>query len=149
MTVLVGYIPTAEGRAAVRQALYEARLRQLPLIVVNVHRDAALSDDRLATESELSALQAEAAAVDVAVDVLAPHEGDVSEAILAAARQHHASIIVIGVRHRTPVGKLLLGSTAMEILMNAPCPVVAVRPNAVSEPDRRGTGDDSAERSAT
>ena len=37
-------------------------------------------------------------------------------------------MIVVGVRHRTPVGKLLLGSVAQRVILDAPCPVLAVKP---------------------
>ena len=39
-------------------------------------------------------------------------------------------MIVIGMRHRRPVGKLIMGSTAQRILLDAPCRVIAVKPPA-------------------
>ena len=53
---------------------------------------------------------------------------DASEEILAVAREHRAELVVIGLRRRSPVGKLLMGSTAQRVLLDAHCPVLAVKP---------------------
>ena len=46
--------------------------------------------------------------------------------VLEVAEEEHADLIVIGLRRRTPLGKLILGSHAQEILLNASVPVLAV-----------------------
>jgi len=52
---------------------------------------------------------------------------DPANDIVEVAEQEDATLIVIGMRRRSPVGKLLLGSNAQTILLNAPCPVLAVK----------------------
>jgi nucleotide-binding universal stress UspA family protein len=43
------------------------------------------------------------------------------------ADEKKADEIIIGIQRKSKVGKLLFGSTAQYIIMNAPCPVVTVR----------------------
>ena len=52
---------------------------------------------------------------------------DASEDLIAVAEDTGAELIVIGLRRRTPVGKLILGSNAQRVLLDAPCPVLAVK----------------------
>ncbi|WP_369135946.1 universal stress protein, partial [Modestobacter sp. I12A-02662] len=42
-------------------------------------------------------------------------------------RARAEEVLVIGVRRRTAVGKLLMGSAAQRILMDVDCPVLAVK----------------------
>ena len=63
-----------------------------------------------------------------AVEVVRIEQGsDPATAIVEAAAERGASVIVIGLRHRTPVGKLIMGSVAQRILIDAACPVLAVK----------------------
>ncbi len=41
-----------------------------------------------------------------------------------------AELLVIGIRHRNPVGKLLLGSVSQQLLLECPKPVLAVKPSS-------------------
>lgn len=54
--------------------------------------------------------------------------GDVADEILAIAKDVAADAIVIGIRHRSPVGKLIMGSVAQRVIIDASCPVIAVKP---------------------
>jgi nucleotide-binding universal stress UspA family protein len=49
------------------------------------------------------------------------------EDLVALAKEHHADEIIVGVRRRSKVGKLVFGSTAQYVILNAPCPVVTVK----------------------
>ena len=53
---------------------------------------------------------------------------DISDRVVELADEVDAALIVIGIRRRSPVGKLVMGSVAQRILMDAHCPVLAVKP---------------------
>jgi nucleotide-binding universal stress UspA family protein len=50
-----------------------------------------------------------------------------AEDLVAVAEEHGADLLVIGLRRRSPVGKLILGSQAQRVLLDAPCAVLAVK----------------------
>ena len=52
---------------------------------------------------------------------------DPAESIVSSVSDPATDLIVIGLRRRTPVGKLILGSVAQEVLLEAECPVLAVK----------------------
>lgn len=128
MSVVLGYVPTPEGAAALEHAIGEARDRNARLVVVNTSRGDALVDQRYAQEDQLQKLKARLAEAGVRHDLVHAVRGvDAAEEILDAAEQHRADLIVIGLRRRSPVGKLLMGSTAQRVLLEARCPVLAVK----------------------
>jgi len=49
------------------------------------------------------------------------------EDLVQFAENHQISEIIVGVRRRSKVGKLLMGSTAQHVILNAPCPVVTIK----------------------
>ena len=49
------------------------------------------------------------------------------EDLVAFARENDVDEIIIGVRRRSKVGKLVFGSTAQYVILEAPCTVVAVK----------------------
>ena len=82
----------------------------------------------LAPPDRVAALAQRAQDGGIALEVRQePHEGDLADEIVRVAETVDASVIVIGLRRRTPVGKLILGSNAQRILLDAPCPVLAVK----------------------
>jgi nucleotide-binding universal stress UspA family protein len=128
MTVLVGYVPNAFGEAALTAAVDEARRRGERLLVVNMSRDDVLVDARRAGEEQLARVGRDLAELGARFEVRQIERGnDAAEVILGLATEESASVVVIGIRHRSPVGKLLLGSVAQRILLDAPCPVLAVK----------------------
>jgi len=128
MTIVVGYVPTPEGEAALTAAISEAQLREEPLHIVNSSRGDSLSDPRYASEDALGTLRARLDATGIAYEVKQFVRGhDASEELVGEADRLKASLIVIGLRRRTPTGKLLTGSQAQRTLLDANCPVLAVK----------------------
>jgi nucleotide-binding universal stress UspA family protein len=63
-------------------------------------------------------------------------DADPRHAVVEAAREWPADLIVIGSHGRTGLDRLVLGSVAEFVLRHAPCPVEIVRlPRAVREPE--------------
>jgi nucleotide-binding universal stress UspA family protein len=131
MTVVVGYIPTPEGLAALDRATSEAAMRGLRLVVVNTGRDGNFADPVFATAADLDAIDEQLTAAGIEHEVQQPTAGaSAAEAILEVADEVGASLIVIGIRRRSPVGKLWAGSTSQSVLLGAACPVLAVKAEA-------------------
>jgi nucleotide-binding universal stress UspA family protein len=129
-TIVVGYVPKAEGRAALRRAAEEAKLRDMRLVVVNSHRGGREFDDQDAVQSEaqLEEVRSELRSAGVEFEVRQLVRGlDPADDLVNVATEVGADIIVIGLRRRSPVGKLILGSNAQRVLLDAPCPVLAVK----------------------
>jgi len=114
--IVVGYSSRPEGRAALRRALSEAALRGAGLIVLHGPAD------------DLDELVADLDAAGMSYELKASAEGaDAAEDLIELAEDADAAFIVIGLRRRSPVGKLLLGSNAQRVLLDASCPVLAVK----------------------
>lgn len=131
-TVVVGFVDSNEGRAALAAAIEECLLRHSKLVLVNSAWGAGREDSSqlMAMGSAVDVARAEIQSRGVDCEV---HElvlgNDPSQDVLDVARAQSAILIVIGMRRRSPIGKLLLGSNSQTILLNADCPVLAVKPS--------------------
>lgn len=128
MTIVVGYVPKPEGEAALERAVEEARLRGEDLVVVNSSSGGSYADASYATDEQLDAVRQRVAEGDVRFELVHAVVGrEPADHVVEVAEKVSASLLVIGLRRRTSVGKFLLGSSASMILMQAPCPVLAVK----------------------
>lgn len=127
MTIVVAYADTPPGRSAVRAALAEGALRRQDVVLVPAVRDESPPD----AEGVAALWPEEAQALaDAGAKLFAEGSDlrDPSDAVVQVAQRHDASMIVLGLRQRSPVGKVLLGSTAQRILLDATCSVLTVKP---------------------
>jgi nucleotide-binding universal stress UspA family protein len=128
MSVVVGYAATPEGRAALARAVQEALLRSSDLVVVNSTRSRDGDIDATAFDADYAAVSGQLAAAGLSVQVRPLVTGaEPADALIAAAEELDPDVIVIGLRRRSPVGKLILGSNAQRVLLDASCPVLAVK----------------------
>lgn len=134
-TILVAYVPGATSEAALAFALEEAGRRDARLLVLASekgpsHRKAHdVQDKRPLTERlEESGIPFELRTV--------PQRDDPADDILDAVEASGADLVVLGIRRRTPIGKILLGSTSQRVVMESPAPVVLVKPPSFVPPAR-------------
>lgn len=129
-TVVVGYVPKPEGEAALAKAIEEAKLRDAKLVVVNSHRGGQDFDAEAArrADAEMDSVKQKLDAAGIDHDLRQLVRGfEPAEDLISIAEANGAELIVIGLRRRSPVGKLILGSNAQRILLDAHCPVLAVK----------------------
>lgn len=105
-------------------------LRKTKLVVVNSHRGGRDFDAEEAQrfEDELGKVQHALDEAGIEHEVRALVRGnEPAEDLVEVAEESEGELIVIGLRRRTPIGKLILGSNAQRILLEASCPVLAVK----------------------
>jgi len=135
MSVVVVLSSDALGELALNRAIEEARSRDLPVVIAasvsiphNEAQAAGYADRRSSVEKSLARKVAEVAATGVrCTGHLPAAPADAADAALEAAKEHGAELIVVGLRRRTPVGKLVLGSMSQDILLGADCAVLGVK----------------------
>lgn len=123
------------GGHALERAQAEARGRGVPLVIaasVSVpHNEAqatGYADRRASVEATLAKKVAEVEATGLACSGYLPASpAEAADAALEAAKAHDADLIVVGLRRRSPVGKLILGSMSQDILLGADCDVLGVK----------------------
>lgn len=128
VTIIVGYTPNPEGLAALDAGIEEARRRKTSLVVLNSARGGSYTDINFASPEDLSRVEdaLRDSGIDYEIEQKVTHKYP-ADAILDAANTHDAELIVIGLKHRRPTGKLIFGSNAQQVLLGAKSPVLAVK----------------------
>lgn len=126
--IVIGYTADRFGRAALEHGIAEARLRGTSLLVINSTSGEAYVDPAFAHEDEVHDVERHLGECGVGYELVQPVGVDTARELLTAMERDDAELLVIGVRHRSPVGKLLLGSVSQQVLLECPKPVLAVKP---------------------
>lgn len=129
MTILIGYVPTAVGEAALEHGLAEAARTGEDVIVLNsARRNATVDADQIDDVAAADIVERAAASGVAARIETAEHGSDIVDVFEQVVRATGARLVVIGIRRRSPVGKLVMGSDAQRILLELDVPVLAVKP---------------------
>ena len=128
MTILVAYVARPEGEAALDKGIEIATRRNEPLVVVNAGPGGRQEDPSIVNGYEAERVEERLATLPIEAEFKQFVRGKSTiEEIEEMVAALQVSVLVIGLRKRSPVGKLLLGSMAQEILLNVDCPVLAVK----------------------
>lgn len=128
VTILVAYVPRPEGMAALDQGIALAKERNERLLVVNAGPGGRGEDATVADTLEVERVEKLLADSGVAAEFKQFVRGrTAAQEVEAMVEERQISLVVIGLRKRSPVGKLIMGSVAQEILLGVSCPVLAVK----------------------
>ncbi|WP_059018638.1 universal stress protein [Mycobacterium sp. M26] len=125
--IVVGYTNDQYGAAALDAGIAEAVLRGTDLLVVNSTAGDSYVDAAFAQPGQVRDIEERLRSCGVNFEVSQPVGVYAADALLEAMERPDAELLVIGLKHRNPVGKLLLGSVAQQLLLECPKPVLAVK----------------------
>lgn len=131
MKFIACYENSPPGVSAVKMAQQHAKRWRADLEVVStLTRDEPIRHKRLKEmeeqlEGEVQSLVTEPS-LNVSVSLLTD-DLEAGEQIVNFAERKKADLIFLGIKKQSRVGKIVSGSNAQFIIINAPCPVVIVR----------------------
>ncbi len=128
MTILVAYVPRPEGQAALEKGIEMARSHNENLLVVNTSPGGSKENNSFADVQDYERVEAILASSGLDAELKQFVRGKTAvEEIDELVESQRISMLVIGLRRRSAVGKLIMGSVAQELLLTVSCPVLAVK----------------------
>ncbi|MEW6679194.1 MAG: universal stress protein [Pseudomonadota bacterium] len=125
--ILLATDGSAHSEAAAGTAGHLAKRFNLPVTVVSVitssHSAARRAEAEKAVNAKVERMRAQGVTVEGLIE-----EGRPDEAIVKAAEDVGADLIIMGSHGRTGLTKILLGSVAERVIGQAHCPVLVVKP---------------------
>ena len=130
MRILVGYDGSTSAKEALKLARKHALAFKSSVDIVTSMEKGTEQEQQAIEDAERGLEWAKTMFTDKGLDCrthllirgLAPGED-----ILEFAKESKVDEIIVGVKRRSKVGKLLMGSTAQYVILQAPCPVVTVK----------------------
>jgi len=130
MKILVGYDGSKVAGEAVKLAQKHGHAFKAEIyILTSLEQSATLKKEDIdKAESKLEKIETSLKVDDLPckTQTSVSYESP-GEDLVNYAKDNNIDEIIIGVRRRSKVGKLVFGSTAQYVILEAPCPVVAVK----------------------
>lgn len=130
MKIMVGYDGSNTSRDALNVALKHAKAFGATIhLVASMARGTEDEQKQIKDfERDLEELKQEVDKASIPCETHLLIRGLMpGEDLVSYAKENGIGQIIMGIRRRSKVGKLLFGSTAQYVILNAPCPVVTVR----------------------
>ncbi|WP_058233900.1 universal stress protein [Devriesea agamarum] len=133
MSIVAGYMPSEQGRAALAAAVQEAvAMRTRVVIAAHGYTDEQgqlTCADEAHVRELLADVSSEIPRADTLDEPIVETSADVDagEFMLEVGRRHQAHMMVIGIKRKSRFGKLSLGAAAQRVFVEAPCPVLVVK----------------------
>ena len=130
MKILVGYKGTDAGKDLMDVAVKQAKAFKGEILIVTSMVGGETSEAQEVADAEKNLEQAKAYFDDSGIKSqthLLVRGFEAGEDIVKFAREKNVDEILIGVRSRSKVGKLIFGSTAQIVILDAHCPVLTVK----------------------
>lgn len=130
MKILVAYDKSEAAEQAIKVARLHARAFGAEVILVTAlaQGSSLLKEDIEKAESELEYLRTPFNIDDIPIEtIVSVNYLTPGEDLVQLSIDNQVDEIIIGIRKRSKVGKLLLGSTSQYVILNAPCPVLTVK----------------------
>ena len=133
--ILLAYVPSATSEAAFDFAVEEAERRDASLLVLASERAHDPRKARGVTDQRPLQERLEETGLGFELRTV-PKRDDPADDILDAVEHDDVDLVILGIRKRTPIGKILLGSTSQRVAIESPVPVVMVKPEGFVAPAR-------------
>ena len=133
--ILLAYVPSATSEAAFDFAVEEAERRDASLLVLASERAPDPRKARGVTDQRPLQERLEETGLGFELRTV-PKRDDPADDILDAVEHDDVDLVILGIRKRTPIVKILLGSTSQRVAIESPVPVVMVKPEGFVAPAR-------------
>lgn len=130
MKILIGYDGSKESRKALDIVKQYAKILSAEAYVLTVVEGGphAVREVYQKAEEDLTFAKNSIAAAGVRCTAKLSAQGlEPGEDLLQFAEENAIDLIITGIQKRSKMGKLLFGSNAQDVILNAACPVLTVK----------------------